>query len=249
MDRISTYIVDDEEKSIEGLKQLFQNFFPEFEVIGSAGSIADAVSDLKTLNPDIIFLDVEMGRESGFDLLEVTDELMAQVVFLTAHEEYALRAIKFAALDYILKPPALSELKGLIERFRNISNTGQGKNIRNMLGNFGTEERNDHKITLPVADGHVFKRVGDILYVRADGSYSHFFFRDGEELLVSKNLKHFSDLLSEYGFYRIHHSTMINLNYIKRIGKSAGGYVVMEDDREFSISKSRKADFLSLIQL
>ncbi|MBR9860003.1 response regulator transcription factor [bacterium] len=246
---ILTYIVDDELQAIEGLKNLLTSFFPEFEVIGSANTVLQAAKEINTLQPDLIFLDVEMGKETGFDLLEILENLKAKVVFLTAHEEYALRAIKISALDYILKPPALGEIKSLLEKYRNLTETSDQKNINNLLVNFLEKDKSEHKITLPVLEGYELKKVSDILYVRAEGSYSHFQFKNGEHLLVSKNLKYFNEILEEYGFYRIHHSTIINLNYINKIGKSAGGYVVMEDGSEFSISKSRKAEFLKEVNL
>jgi len=189
-----------------------------------------------------------MGNASGFDLLELFDEITFKVVFVTAHEEYALRAIKFSALDYIVKPPSIADLKALFDKYDKVPEKTQTASIKYLFGNFLTSDKSQHKLTLPIAEGLEFKKVDDIFYIRADGSYSRFALKEGKALTVSKNLKFFDEILGDYGFYRIHNSTVINLKYISRVSKSAGGSVIMEDGQEFSVSKSRKAEFFELVQ-
>ncbi|PCJ65270.1 MAG: DNA-binding response regulator [Bacteroidetes bacterium] len=247
---VSVFIVDDEEYAINTLTKLLDNFFDNVKIVGSAQNAIDAHKKIKELKPELVFLDIEMGKESGFDLLETFDEVDFQVVFLTAHEEYALKAIKFSAIDYIIKPARISELKLLFDKTsKSLNRRNQGKNIKHMFGNFLTPNKDEHKIALPITEGIEFKKVKTILYLTADGSYCHLHLESGETLIVSKNLKHFESILVEYGFFRIHNSTLINLKHVKKVGRSSGGYVVMENDKELSISKSRKEKFSRVLSI
>lgn len=248
--RIDVFIVDDEQRARDILTKILFNFFPNANIVGSASNVADAYDQIISLKPQLVFLDIEMGLESGFNLLEKFDEIDFQTVFITAHEEYAPRAIKFSAIDYIIKPVQISELKSLFEKIESHpSIKNANNNIKHMFGNFLTKDKNEHKIALPISEGFEFIKVDTILYVRADGSYTHFFLKNDNKLTVSKNLKFFESILTEYGFYRIHNSTLINLRYIKKMNKTAGGSVVMEDEAEFSISKRRKEEFMKLLSV
>lgn len=240
------FIVDDEETALDSFSTLISSFFEHVQILGSAQNVSDAFNLIKKLKPDLVFLDVEMGKESGFDLLELFDEVDFHVAFLTAHEEFALKAIKFSAIDYIVKPASIAELKDLFKRVHKI---GRNKSIKHMFSNFVTTDKSQHKIALPVAEGVEFEKVDNILYIRADGSYTTFYMKNESALTVSKNLKFFESILTDYRFFRIHNSTLINLKYIKKMGKSAGGYVVMENNEEFSISKSRKEAFIRILNI
>ncbi len=247
---IHVFIVDNEQSAIDSISKVLTDFFDDIHIVGSAQNTADAFRMIQERQPDLVFLDIEMGKESGFDLLEVFDEVNFRVVFLTAHEEYALKAIKFSAIDYIIKPAGISDLKQLFTKVRKgLNQAYKNTTIKHMFSNFSTPNKEQHKIALPIAEGVEFIKVDDILYIRADGSYTHFYLKNKENLTVSKNLKFFESILTDYGFFRIHNSTLVNLKYIKKIGKSSGGYVVMEDNEEFSISKSRKEEFSQLFSV
>lgn len=244
------FLVDDEPKAIETHTKALTGFLENVEVVGSATTVDEAYQKILATVPDLVLLDIEMGTGSGFQLLEKFDEIKFQVAFVTAHEAYALKAIKFSAIDYIVKPASIADLKGLIEKVEERkSGENSGARVSQMLGNMFTPDRGEHKLTLSIADGYEFVKVNDILYLKADGSYTHFTLKDGERITTSKNLKFFEGLLDEYGFFRIHNSTLINTRFIKRIIKSAGGSVVMENAEEFSISKSRKAEFMNHLAL
>jgi two-component system LytT family response regulator len=251
MENLKVYIVDDEQKAIDTLSTALQTFFDDVEVIGSAASVEAASIALEKNPPDLLFLDIEMGKTSGFDLLERLETVNFAVVFVTAHEEFALKAIKFSALDYIIKPPSIKELKSVLTKVRNSASqtSGEQNRIKHMFGNFLSADKSSHKITLAVSEGYEFIEVDHIYYLRAEGSYTDFFLKNGDKLTTSKNLKFFESILEGYGFFRIHNSTMVNLKYIKRFNRTAGGSVVMQDDAEFSISKSRKEQFMQLLQL
>lgn len=247
---IKVFIVDDELNAIKTLTKVLANFFDNIKVVGTATDVRLSFQSIQELQPDLVFLDIEMGKESGFDLLELFDEVNFKVVFLTAHEEYALKAIKLSAIDYIIKPAGISDLKALFSKVSSeLEGLKKDEKVEHMFGNFLSKNKDEHKIALPIAEGIEFKKVQDILFVRADGSYSHFYLKNKESLTVSKNLKFFESILTDYGFYRIHNSTLINLKYINKVGKSSGGYVVMENDVELSISKSRKEDFLKILSV
>jgi two-component system LytT family response regulator len=247
---ISVFIVDDEQRAIESLKKTFADFLPEVSVVGTANTIDEAFDGIKTSQPQLVFLDIEMGSQNGFELLEKFDEINFQVAFVTAHEEFALKAIKFSALDYIIKPAGISDLKTLLQKVEQLpkQNT-ENLQVKQMFGNFLTPDKNDHKITVAIAEGYEFIKVSDIYYLKADGSYTIFCLKDNKKLTTSKSLKFFESILDGYGFFRIHNSTLINIKYIKRISKAAGGSVIMEDKEEFSISKSRKDEFMEMLSL
>jgi two-component system LytT family response regulator len=247
---IRVFIADDEQKAIDTLAKALGAFFEHVQVVGTATTVADAYAGITDTRPDLLFLDIEMGTESGFQLLERFDKIDFHVAFVTAHEEFALRAIKFSAIDYIIKPAGVQELKALLLKVeQNPVRKSDHLKVQHMFGNFIQPDKNEHKITVAVAEGYDFIRVSDIHYLKADGSYTIFCLRNGSTLTTSKSLKFFESMLEGYGFFRIHHSTLINLRYIKRIHKTAGGSVVMEDNEEFSIAKSRKDEFLELLSL
>ncbi|UTW64009.1 response regulator transcription factor [bacterium SCSIO 12741] len=247
---IKTVLVDDEQKSIDTLSKLIQSFTDNIDIVGTASDLNTAYSIITEQQPKLVFLDIDMGAYSGFDLLELFDEINFHVIFVTAHEKFALKAIKFSALDYIVKPVNPTELKQAVSKVENFNPLQQeGSKVKQMFTNFLTDQKEHHKITLPTFDGFEFVEVSTILYCRADGSYTHFHLQNGHKLTTSKNLKFYSEVLTDYGFYRCHSATLINLRYIKKFIKADGGFVIMEDDRELSVSKSRKGGLLELLSL
>jgi two-component system LytT family response regulator len=247
---LKIFIADDEQRAIDTLSKALTAFFDNIHIAGTATNVKDAYSGILETKPDLLFLDIEMGSESGFQLLEKFDKIDFHIAFVTAHEEFALKAIKFSALDYIIKPAGIQDLKALILKVeQNPLVKSEAQKVKHMFGNFLQSDKNEHKITVAIAEGYDFIKVRDILYLKADGSYTIFCLKDGSKLTTSKSLKFFESMLEGYGFFRIHNSTLINLRYIRRINKSAGGSAIMEDNEEFSISKSRKDEFMELLSL
>ncbi|UTW62812.1 response regulator transcription factor [bacterium SCSIO 12741] len=242
---IKTILVDDEKKSLNILIRLIETHVENIDIIGSATDIDTARELIEESRPQLVFLDIEMGPRSGFDLLESMEEIDFHVIFVTAHEEFALKAIKISALDYLIKPVGIQELKGAVNKVEKQElNAQSGHKITQLVKNFYVESPDLRRITLPTSEGFEFVPIRDILYCRADGSYSHIFLKDGQKITTSKNLKFYSDILEDYAFYRIHNTSLINLRYIRKFGKSAGGYVIMEDGKELSVSKSKKPGLL-----
>ena len=246
---MEVFIVDDEQRAIDSLSKLLNTNFDDINILGSANTIADAQKGILETKPKLVLLDIEMGPESGFNLLENMDSIDFHIVFVTAYEEFALKAIKFSALDYIIKPVSISDLKQMFQKVESNSVKQEDLKVKYLFSNFLTQNKSEHKITLPVAEGFEFIQVDDILYIKADGSYTHFKMKQGGKITSSKNLKFFEGILVEYGFFRIHNSSLINLKYIKRINKTAGGQVIMQDGEELGISKSRKDEFLKMLSL
>ncbi|MBI1183022.1 response regulator [bacterium] len=249
-DKVRIFLVDDEKRAIDTHFKALTQFIDGVEIVGSATAVDEAYDKIIDLQPDLLLLDIEMGNESGFQLLEKFDELNFHVAFVTAHENYALKAIKFSAIDYVIKPASISDLKSLIEKVRkNPIDKGDEKKVRHMMSNILTQEKSEHKLTIALTEGYEFVKIDDIITLKADGSYTQFQLQSGEKLTTSKNLKYFESILEDYGFYRIHNSSIINLRYIKRVNKAAGGSVLMENNDELSISKSRKEEFMNRLSL
>ncbi|MDP5171063.1 MAG: LytTR family DNA-binding domain-containing protein [Bacteroidia bacterium] len=246
---IKVYIVDDEQRAITSLREILTSFFDDVEVLGFSTQVDQAYEEITALKPQLVFLDIEMGQESGFHLLERFGQVWFHVVFVTAFEEFALKAIKFSALDYLIKPASVEDLKAVFRKVQQTSAKEEELKVKYLFSNFLTKDKSEHRITLPVAEGYEFIQVDDIYYIKADGSYAHFIMKSGNRITSSKNLKFFEGILEDYGFYRVHNSTLINLKYIKRITKKAGGQVIMMDGEELGISKSRKDEFLQLLAL
>lgn len=247
---ISIFIVDDEQRAIDTLSKTLTSFFTNVAIIGTANTINQAYFGITETKPDLVFLDIEMGSENGFQLLEKFDTVNFKIAFVTAHEEFALKAIKFSAIDYIIKPASISDLKSLLQKVeKQPKRFEETQKVKQMFGNFLMADKNEHKITVSIAEGYDFIAIKEIYYLTADGSYTIFYLRNGQKVTTSKSLKFYESILDGYGFFRIHNSTLISLKYIKRISKSAGGSVIMEDNQEFSISKSRKDEFMEMLAL
>ncbi len=242
-------IVEDEKKSREGLRNLIEEFCQEVSVCGMASNVNEGLEMIEREKPDLLLLDIEMQSSTGFDLLERLPEINFEVVFTTAYEQYAIRAIKFSAMDYLLKPIDVKELNQAIERVRSKRSAGQvGVKVKQLLDNLRNDSSRNQKITLSTSEGMVFLPVHEIIRCEAQGAYTNFILRSGKKILVSKNLKEYENLLSELEFMRIHNSHLINLAEVERYIKADGGYVVMNDGSQVPVSNTRKDEFLELMK-
>lgn len=249
---ISAIVVDDEVKNRELLAKMISQFCHNVNVVGQAESVDVAISLIDEFEPDLVFLDIEMPDKNGFALLEHYENPKFQVIFTTAHAEYAIKAIKFAALDYLLKPVNLNELKIAVEkaaieaerpeRDRMLSDRFAILRESRGQGNF-----NFQKIALPSADGLEFYSIAKILRCEADRAYCRFYFESGESVLVSKPLSEFEDLLQECDFFRVHKSNMINLNHVKKYVKGRGGYVILSDGSHVDVSARKKDELMAVL--
>lgn len=247
--KLRVVIVEDETKSREGLKNLIDEFCPNAQVVGMAANVDEGLEIITGTQPDLVLLDIEMQSATGFDLLEKLPEINFEVVFTTAYEQYAIKAIKFSAMDYLLKPIDIKELIQAIDRVQNKRNAGiSDAQVKSLLDNLRTEPGKTHKITLSTSDGMVFLPVSDIIRCEAQGAYTQFNLTNGKKILVSKNLKEYEMLLQDHQFLRVHNSHLINLHEVARYVKADGGYAVMNDGTNIPISNTRKEEFLELMR-
>lgn len=244
--KLKTVIVDDEVNAVDFIHSIIGEYCPELEVVGEAYNVTDGVEKILQSAPDLVFLDVEMPNGTGFDLLSHFPEKEFDVVFITAYNHYAIRAIKFSAVDYILKPVNISEFIEAVSRVlqKRANNTGKGNdNFKILMENLKTATPS--RLAIPTADGMEYLNPKEILRIEADRSYSWFFLAGNRKILVSKNLKEFQDLLGDRYFFRSHNSHLINLKYVRRFIRREGGYIEMQDGAHIPISRNRKDLFLA----
>lgn len=242
------FIVDDEEKNIKNLAFLLKEDCEGIEIVGHANSASKARSWLCANKADVIFLDINMPIESGFDLLNSIAERDFQVIFVTAYDEYALRAIKASALDYLLKPVKIEELKLAVQKLKiKISNPGiQEKNMELLENLLLTvyKKAPSKKIALPHLGGISFIEVNDIVSLQADSNYTIIHLSNMKKHVITKTLKDFEELMDPEQFVRIHKSSIVNLDYIKEYTTTDGGMVKMTDGSQWSISRRQLDAFL-----
>ena len=243
MSLFKVVIVEDEKKSREVLKNLLENYCPEINIVGIAESVPKGIEIINSVHPDIVFLDIEMQTSTGFDLLQSLDTLDFDVIFTTAYEQYALKAIKFSALDYLLKPIDINELKQAIHKLVKKRTKGENnEQLVQLINNLAPSK--PHRIIISTSEDILFIEVNDIVRCEAQGAYTIFHLKDNSKLTASKNLKEYEMLLSEHNFFRIHNSHLVNINEVHKYIKSNGGYVEMKDGTKVSIAQNRKQEFL-----
>jgi len=241
---INCIIVDDEPKSRESLKILLEDFCQNVVVKALCQDVAEAVDAIQMHKPDVVFLDIHLQRETGFDLLTRLNDVNFEVIFTTAYSEYAIKAFKFSAIDYLLKPIDIEELKRALAKVEKRMSDTISDRLKQLIQNLKAPSTENYKLALPTSDGLVFVKVNDILYCEASSNYTLIFTFDGKKHVVSRTLKEYEDMLSEHNFFRIHNSYLINLNAIKKYVRGEGGYVVMANDQSLDVSKRKKEAFL-----
>lgn len=243
-------IVDDEENGRIILRKLLNEFCPQVTVVGEAGNIDDGGRLVREKKPDLVFLDIKMPFGTGFDLLERLGKVDFDVVFTTAHDDYAIRAIRYAALDYLLKPIDIDELGEAVRRSeekRKEASTGE-QQIEHFLELLQRKDQPPEKLALPTGDGLSFVKVDRIIRCEADGAYTHVHLQGEKALMISKNLKGIEKLLQAHRFFRVHHSHLVNLSYVRKYIRGKGGQVEMEDGSIVDVSVRRKDAFLKELQ-
>ena len=245
--KIKSIIIEDERHNRENLLQMLTGHCPDVEIVAVCSSTGEGRDSIVTKHPDLIFLDIEMPGGSGFTLLENLPRIDFEVIFVTAYDYYGIKAIKFSALDYLLKPVDTKELITAVEKAKDkILQKEENLRLRNMLEN--THRSNaDKMLALSMTDKVEFIEVATIVRCESDGNYTAFHLKNGEKLLISKTLKDYDELLSPYGFLRVHQSHLINLKEIKSFIKTDGGYIKMKDGSTVSISRQRRETVLKTL--
>jgi two-component system, LytTR family, response regulator len=243
---MNAILVDDEKKGRETLNKLLETYCPEVNVVAMASNADEAYDLIKRHSPDLVFLDIEMPNGNGFYLLEKFDNVLFHVIFTTAYDNYAIQAIKHHALDYLLKPIDIDELKATIYQVKKIS---PSPSIKNHYADFLSQHRLQFpgRIALPIKDGSVFLSISDIIRIASDGSYSIFYTSDGRKYVVSKHLKEYETLLPAKEFFRAHKSHLINIKKVKKYLRTDGYFAEMEDGSMVEISRRKKDEFLQIM--
>ena len=243
--KLATLIVDDEPDAVNFISSIIREYCPRLEVIGTAASAMDGIKFILEKQPELVFLDVEMPHGSGFDLLVQFPEKSFDVIFITAFNHYAIKAIKFSAVDYILKPININEFIEAVDKVlqKRVASSNRNTNYSALLENL--QSVLPSKLAIPTSDGMEYLRTTDIIRIEADRSYCWFFLQNKRKILVSKNLKEYQELLGDQRFFRPHNSHLINLEHVKKYIRHEGGAIEMDDGCHVPLSKPRREFFLA----
>lgn len=240
---IRAVIIEDEKKSISILKTMLDALETSVLILGTAGTISDSVSLINKMQPELVFMDIHLLDGSSFDIIEHTDYSNYEVIFITAYHQHALKAFDIAAIHYLMKPIRKEHLAEAIERYQEKKyEVTMGDRLKVMNGNVNSETE---KIILPLSDGLSIVRLEEIIRCESTNNYTNFYFTDGRQLVVSRPINFYEQVLSELNFCRIHAKHLINLKYVDRYVKGRGGYVVLHDNTEVDVSVSKRREFLN----
>jgi len=244
-------IIDDEKNAREALAKIIERYFnTKLKILQLADSVKEAVFAINKYQPDIVFLDIEMPEENGFKLFDYFDIYDFEVIFTTAYKQYAIDAIKFAALDYLLKPINYIDLRDVLvrlEKKQSKSSNSNSDQIEAFLNNMNSDSGNFNKIALPTLDGFQLEKINNIVYCQAEENYCKIFTNRNEAILVARTLKNIEELLPEELFFRIHKSHLVNMNYIKSYNKCDGYKILLENGVELDVATRRNEEFLKTL--
>ncbi len=245
---LRTIIIDDEAHVRESLTEMLKIHCPEVKVVGRAEGVKSGIESILKYHPDLILLDIKMKDGTGFDLLEKIDNIDFKIIFITAYDQYAIKAIKFSALDYLLKPVDSADLREAINKAQSITQKEVSTQLSTLATNLQTDDQSKKRIILKTFDNIYLVKVRDIVYAESDSRYSTIYLESGEKVIVSKTLKHYHELLSDFGFYRVHKSFLINLGHIQRFEKAEGGYVILSGDAKVPVASRKREELLEMFE-
>jgi Response regulator of the LytR/AlgR family len=243
---LRTLLIDDEAKARENLGILLQRYCKEdIELIGESENVENGYKDILALKPDLVFLDIEMGKGTGFDLLAKFDHYPFKVIFVTAYDQYAIKAIKFSALDYLLKPVTIKELTEAVNKAKKAVSYNKDAHFQALFDVIRKPQQKTNRIAIPVQDGYKLVPVDQIMFCQAQKEYTFINQVNGEAICSSLNLGEYEELLQEYDFFRVHHSYIINRQYIQRYVRGEGGEIITHNNQHVPVSRRKKDEFLS----
>ncbi|MHC1704257.1 MAG: LytR/AlgR family response regulator transcription factor [Tenuifilaceae bacterium] len=243
-------IVEDEEEILEATLKIINDYCPFVAVCGTASDIGSARELLQNSNPDIALLDINLPEGNSFDVLKSIVNINFKIIFLTAHEGYALQAIKFSAIDYLMKPINPTELISALHQAAKTIEEQNNKQMFNvLLQNLGESSRENKVIVLKTSESIHIVEVRDIIRCESDSSYTTFYLNNGQRILISKSLKEYDEMLSSFNFFRVHQSHLVNMRFVKKFDKTDGGFIVMSDGSNVPVSTRKKEALIHSIEL
>ena len=245
---IKAIIVDDEPYCCEALSLLLERYCPQVGVISSYHSGTDALAAIREQRPQLLFLDIEMPRMNGFELLEKIKDLSFELIFTTSYDQYAIKAIRFSALDYLLKPVDREELQRSVQKVEQRLQSPLPQQIDLLFQKLQSPGHLFSKIAIPTMEGLQMVPVDMIIHCTSDSNYTILTLKDEQKVIASRTLKEIEELLEDYSFARVHHSNVVNLNEISRYVRGEGGYLVMSDGSSVNVSRSKKEGLLKKLQ-
>ena len=242
---LTAILIDDLPRALQVLEKDIETYCPDIKILGTADGVVSGAKLLQQHQPDIVFLDIQLKDGTGFDLLDIISAPKFKVIFTTASDAFAVKAFRFAAIDYLLKPIDPDELKDAVEKAKEkiASYEEQLQLVQESIQQNSIAKR----IALHTLERIHIVEVSDIIRCESSGNYTIFYFESGEKLLVTKTLKEFDRLLTEFGFFRVHQSHLVNINYITAFVKTEGGFLLMKDDSRVAVSTRKRGSLLELL--
>lgn len=242
---LKAVLIDDERNALELLQHQLDHYCPSVQIAALAQGGHEGVEAIRLHQPDLVFVDIEMPDITGFDVLEQTRSSHYDVIFVTAYDHFAVRAFRYAAVDYLLKPLDAEELKSAVDRVQQGRQQPFGAQLEAVLGQIQPARM---RIAIPVQDGYQLMEADEIVHCSSDSNYTHVYLTNQRKITLAKTLKDVEETLQGLPFYRIHHSHLVNLNHVQRLSKQDGGYVVLTNGTQISISRSKRDGLLDLIR-
>lgn len=244
-----TLLIDDEQSARNSLKAEIRDYCPEIVIVGEADGVQKGIAAIRELKPELVFLDVEMGDGTGFDLLEQLAPVAFQVIFTTAHDTHAVKAFKYSAVDYLLKPVDADELVAAVKKLDKLADQQLLQaSLKALLENTKQSSKELRKIVINSSEGHYVLNIQEIIRFEAERNYTKVILESEKPLLVAKTLKHFEDLLQGQKFERIHQSHLINVHHIRKYIPRDGGYVVLSNGDNVPVAQRKKTELLALLE-
>ncbi len=243
---LTAILIDDDESNLSAMKEKLNKHCPEIVIISLCDNAQDGIHAIDSLHPDVVFLDIEMPVMNGFRMLQQLTYKYFQLIFVTAYDHYAIKAIRYCAIDYLVKPADIDELKAAVLTAVKNKNKLSTASQLDLLHEY-IKKKEHKRIPIPTTEGLQFIIVEDILYLLASNNYTNIFLATGQKVLVSRTLKEFEELLPSQHFIRIHHSSIINSAFITKYIRGEGGQVIMRDGTLLDVSKRKKTEFLQAI--
>ena len=247
MELLKAIIVDDEKSSLQNLQHKIREYCPDIRVVASSEKPEEAIVLIRQEKPDVIFLDIEMPRMSGLRMLDELEDYAGEIIFTTAYNHYAVEAIRISAFDYLIKPISIAELQNAVARLVKSRQHETKDRLDILRQSLSTSKDQEHKIAVPTSEGLEFIEIKNIIRIESSSNYSRIILAGGKNMLVTKLLKDFEDILLPYRFFRVHHSHLINMNYIQKYIRGDGGQVVLQNGDTVDVSRRKKEEFLRLI--